>query len=151
MFKDPLVNVIIAAVKVSCKVHPPPTPSNVKFWRAILLVVIVFPVVVAEKVIAKAPLRERFAVGKVKLPKIDKVLTDSVIAPSNALAPVPKLMLLQTAEEQVTVNDPVPVLELLSKITSSADVGKPAPPLPPELLAQLVVDDAFHVPVPPTQ
>jgi hypothetical protein len=60
-------------------------------------------------------------------------------------------MLLQTAEEQVTVNDPVPVLELLSKITSSAEVGKPAPPLPPEPLAQLVVDDAFHVPVPPTQ
>jgi hypothetical protein len=60
-------------------------------------------------------------------------------------------MLLHTAEEQLTVNEPVPVFELLSKITSSADVGKPAPPLAPELAAQLPVFDAFHVPVPPTQ
>ena len=59
-------------------------------------------------------------------------------------------MLLHTAEVAVTVNEPV-TLELLSKITSSADVGKPAPPLAPELTAQLVVDEAFHVPVPPTQ
>jgi len=76
---------------------------------------------------------------------------ESVIAPSNALAPVPKLILLQTAEEQVTVNDPVPVLELLSKITSSAEVGKPAPLLPPELDAQRFVFVASQVPVPPTQ
>jgi hypothetical protein len=60
-------------------------------------------------------------------------------------------MLLQTAVVQVTVNELVPVLELLSKITSSADVGKPAPPLAPELAAQLPVFDAFQVPVPPTQ
>jgi hypothetical protein len=60
-------------------------------------------------------------------------------------------MLLHTAEVAVTVNEPVPVFELLSKITSSADVGKPAPPLAPELAAQLVVDEAFQVPVPPTQ
>ena len=152
MFNDPLVNVIeLVAVKLSCNVQPPPTPLKTIAVRLVPFVVIVLPVVVAAKVICKEPPVLRFADGKVKFPKTDNVVLVSVIEPSNALAPVPKLILLQTAEEQLTLNPPVPVLELLSKITSSADVGKPAPPLPPEPLAQLVVDDAFQVPVPPTQ
>jgi hypothetical protein len=73
------------------------------------------------------------------------------IAPSSALAPVPKLMLLHTPDEAVTVNVPVPTLEFTSNITSSADVGNPAPPAPPEEEAQDVVEEAFQVPVPPTQ
>ena len=152
MFKDPFVNVIDdVVVKLSCKVQPPPTPlKTTEEPIDILFVVIVLPVVVAAKVIVP-PVILKLAEGNVQFPKIDIVLTLKVIAPSNALAPMPKLMLLQTAKETETLNEFVPVLELLSKITSSADVGKPAPPLPPELVAQLVVDDAFHVPVPPTQ
>ena len=152
MFNDPFVNVICPdpMVKESCKVHPPPTPLNVTVGKLTLLVVIVLPVVVDAKVIVP-PVILKLADGNVQFPNTDKVVLESVIAPSNALAPVPKLILLQTAEELITVNEPVPVLELLSKITSSADVGKPAPPLPPEPLAQLVVDDAFQFPEPPTQ
>ena len=154
MFNDPLVNVIeLVAVKSSCNVQPPPTPLNVAPIRLTLFVVIVLPVVVAAKVIIKEFPMLRIVDGKVKFPCTDNALPEpvNIIAPSNALAPVPKLILLQTALLTVTVNTLVPTLELLSKITSSADVGKPAPPLPPEPLAQLVVDDAFHVPEPPTQ
>jgi len=152
VFNDPFVNVIVdVAVNVSCKVQPPPTPLNTMAVRLVPFVVIVLPVVVAAKVICKELPVLRFADGKVKFPKTDNVVLVSDIEPSNALAPVPKLILLQTAPEALTENPPVPVLELLSKITSSADVGTPAPPLAPELAAQLVVDDAFQVPVPPTQ
>jgi hypothetical protein len=38
-----------------------------------------------------------------------------------------------------------------SKKTLSATVGTEAPPPPPEVADQLVVDDVFQVPVPPTQ
>ena len=149
----PLVNVIgLLPVKLSCKVHPPPTPlKTTEEPKFTPFVVIVFPVVVAAKVIVPDTLILKLAEGNVQFPKIDKLVIASVIAPSRASTPVPKLILLQTAEEAVTVNVPVPTLEFLSKITSSADVGTPAPPLPPEPLAQLVVDDAFQVPVPPTQ
>ena len=152
MFNDPFVNIIVdAVVKLSCKVHPPPIPlKTTEVPKVTPFVVIVLPVVVAAKVTVLLEICKLLG-DKVQLPNIDNVVTSRVIAPSNALAPVPKLILLQTAKEQLTVNEPVPTLELLSKITSSADVGKPAPPLPPEPLAQLVVDDAFQVPVPPTQ
>ena len=153
MFKDPAVNPIDdALVKLSCKVQPPPTPLKTICGapKDVPLLVIVLPVVVAAKVKTE-PETVKFVEGKVQLPKIDKLVLSSVIAPSNASTPVPKLMLLHTAEIALTVNDPVPTLEFLSKITSSADVGKPAPPLPPELVAQRVVELAFQVPVPPTQ
>jgi len=153
VFNDPLVNVIeLVAVKLSCKVQPPPTPLNIKDVRLTPFVVMVLPVVVAAKVICKEPPMLRFVDGKVKFPKTDNVEPASDIEPSNALAPVPKLMLLQTAEEEaLTENPPVPTLELLSKITSSAEVGTPAPPLPPEPLAQFVVATLVQFPVPPTQ
>jgi hypothetical protein len=53
----------------------------------------------------------------------------SVIAPSNAPPAPPVAKLLHSEGDPdvpstVTVNDPVPVLELASKNTSSADVGK---------------------------
>ena len=152
MFNEPLVNVIVLVLKLSCKVQPPPTPSNtIETGKVIPFVVIVLPVVVAAKVKLPVVLILKLAEGNVQFPKIDKALIVRVITPSNASTPVPKLMLLQTPKVAVTLNAVVPTLEFLSKITSSADVGKPAPPLPPELVAQLVVDDAFHVPSPPTQ
>jgi hypothetical protein len=114
------------------------------------LVVIVLPVAVAAKVIVVVE-TVKFVDGKVKFPKTEKLPPRKDIAPSNALAPVPKLMLLHTATLAVTEKELVPTFELLSKITSSADVGTPAPPLPPELVAQRVVVVASHVPDPPTQ
>ena len=51
----------------------------------------------------------------------------------------------------VTVNAPVPTLELASKTTSSADVGALAPLAPPEDAAQFVVVVASQLPEPPTQ
>jgi hypothetical protein len=55
---------------------------------------------------------------------------------------------------QVAVNtETVQVVEIefTLKNTSSLPVGALAPPLPPELAAQLVVAVKFHVPVFPTQ
>ena len=52
------------------------------------------------------------------------------------------------------VNAPVKVTVYVaawSKITLSAAVGTDAPEPPPEDEDQLVVDEVFHVPVPPTQ
>jgi hypothetical protein len=54
---------------------------------------------------------------------------------------------LAVPEEIVTVPPP----ELALKKTSSAVVGTDAPPAPPDVADQLVVEEAFHVPVPPTQ
>ena len=45
----------------------------------------------------------------------------------------------------------VPVPEFVSITTLSVDVGKPAPPEPPELVAQWVVVLLSQVPLPPTQ
>ena len=51
----------------------------------------------------------------------------------------------------VTVKAPVPVLELASKNTLSADVGTDAPVAPPDEADQFAVFVPFQVPVPPTQ
>lgn len=59
---------------------------------------------------------------------------------------VPKDLPLRVASS-VTV----PVPELPSKVGLSPVVGADAPPDPPEVDAQCVVDDASQVPVPPTQ
>lgn len=51
----------------------------------------------------------------------------------------------------VTVNGFVPVFDPASKITSSTEVGTPAPPAPPDEDAQFVVEVASQFPEPPTQ
>jgi hypothetical protein len=58
---------------------------------------------------------------------------------------------LQIADETVIVEMGKPGPELISNTTSSADVGTPAPPEPPEVADQLVVAEASQVPLPPTQ
>lgn len=110
---------------------------------------IVLPVVVDAK--RTAAVIVKFVDDKVQSPNTDTVPVND-IAPSRASTPVPKLILLQTGElVQLTVKELVPVFEFLSKITSSADVGTPAPPLPPELEAQGVVEVAVQFALPPTQ
>jgi hypothetical protein len=56
-----------------------------------------------------------------------------------------------TNPEMVIVEMGKPGPELTSNTTSSADVGTPAPPEPPEVADQLVVAEASQVPLPPTQ
>jgi hypothetical protein len=72
--------------------------------------------------------------------------------------PAPEKLILAWVYEKsfataplTTVATSPDVPELLSKTTSSALVGTPAPPGPPEVEAQFVVVDASHVPAPPTQ
>lgn len=91
----------------------------------------------------------RLEEGKVRFPR-----TSSVPEPARVMAPSRPLtvMLRQMAPVLVvTVKEPVPTFELASKNTSSALVGADAPLAPPELDDQLVVDELFQLPVPPTQ
>ena len=77
-------------------------------------------------------------------------LNDKVIAPSKPDA-VKFAQLAITPPTAVTVNAPVPTLELASKITSSADVGALAPLAPPEDADQFAVEVESQLPEPPTQ
>ena len=58
--------------------------------------------------------------------------------------------LQDAVKERVTVKFPA-VSDALLNMTSSALVGGPEPPAPPELPDQFVVLLLFHVPAPPTQ
>jgi hypothetical protein len=150
------------------KVHPPPAPSKIKIKLGRLkpLVMKVFPVVVAanlNSVVADIEVAEmaKLVAGKVIDPEHlncrevgpSKL---SVISPSSA-PPAPPVVKSRHAARlvpvpfMVTVNGFVPVFDPASKITSSAEVGTPAPPAPPDEDAQFVVEVASQFPEPPTQ
>ena len=148
------VNVFVAPiVSAEPSVQAPPTPFSVVATPIVTpLVVIVLPVVVALNVNVPAVfVTEKLVAWLVHEPdtvSVDEAIA-SVIAPSNAVG-LPTLKSLQSAPETVTVNAPVPVFELASKNTLSTAVGADAPAVPPELVAQLAVLAADHVPLPPT-
>jgi len=154
LFKSrvPLVNVVvIVVVSADPKVHPPPTPLNVTAPpNETPLVVIVLPVVVALNVVVPVYVRVKFVAWKVKLPlTVKPTVPAKVITPSSPEA----VKLLQTGVTVaiVTVNMPVPTLELASKNTSSAAVGTDAPNAPPLVADQLFVLVPSQFPEPNTQ
>jgi hypothetical protein len=93
----------------------------------------------------------------VNVPVADQVVVDDSVMPPE-IDNVPVDVNVQVAPVVVKdkqTNAPVSVIvgepEALSIITASAAVGTEAPLEPPEAVDQLVVDDVFQVPVPPTQ
>jgi len=83
----------------------------------------------------------------VKVPLTARALP-STIVPPYAVPPEPvEKFVIAPAKLVSTVEVPVP--ELLSKITLSAEPGTTAPPGPPEEVDQLDATD--QLPVPPTQ
>jgi hypothetical protein len=143
--KVPAVKVkLLKIVNAPPKVQPPPTPLNITAQDKVLpLVVIVLPVVVDENVIVPEADQVIFAT----IVKLPAQLMLPVLENVNALDPV------QSSDRQF--NAPVivivPVPEAALKNTLSAVVGTEAPEPPPDVADQLVVEEVFHVPVPPTQ
>ena len=73
------------------------------------------------------------------------------VVPVANVQPVTLTVMLRHSSAPVMVTVPG-VPDPLSKNTLSAAVGTvPVPPVPPLELAQLVVDEMFQVPAPPTQ
>jgi len=75
----------------------------------------------------------------------------AIVRPAPKVSPsvlLVKVTVLATAPAAVVQ---VPVPELASKFTMSVDTGADAPDAPPEVADQLAVEEAFHVPEPPTQ
>jgi hypothetical protein len=106
----------------------------------VVIVVVIVPV--AKKV--NSPVAFQVVFPKVMLPLMFNVPVDVKVRTG---APVVRLW-----QFSAPVKVMVPVPEKLSNTTSSTEVGTvPVPPVPLEVLAQLVVLVVFHVPVPPTQ
>lgn len=106
------------------------------------------------------------AVGKVHVPPPSLIVRVPLPEPENALDVADSVtLLLLTEKSSVPVNAPqvidgtatvvltvtVPPPELPSNVTASDVPGTDAPDEPPDDDAQCVVDDASHVPAPPTQ
>jgi hypothetical protein len=110
-----------------------------------LLSVLPFGVTVEVPVIVKAPLHEVavVVVDKVKLPAQAKV----PVLVNVQVAPVVSKLAQFNAPVIVIVGEP----ELPLIITASVIVGTEAPPLPPEVVDQLVVEIDVQLPLPPTQ
>lgn len=143
--KVPAVKVTLAVVvNAPPNVQPPPTPLNITAGVKVLpLVVIVLPVVVDENVIVPDADQVIFATivklpAQLIVPVLEKVLTPDPVQSSDKQANAP-----------VSVTVPVP--EAALKNTLSEVVGTEAPEAPPEEADQLVVEEVFHVPAPPTQ
>jgi hypothetical protein len=137
----PPVSVVVPVVVTSLpKVIVSDTPLTIIELLSVTLLVVIVAVAV-----------------KVIVPVDDHVVVlDSVIAPAIVKAPVDvKLHVASVVvreehermPDKVTVGEP----ELPSIITASFCDGETTPPAPPEELAQLVLVDASHVPLPPTQ
>ena len=115
----------------------------------ILLVSMVLPVVVAANV-GRTAGTVKFVAGKLKLPNTEKV----EIPEPEKVVEKSKAVMVQSLQaivpDMVTVKGE-PLSEPASKYTLSAEVGTLAPPVPPDVVDQLVVELAFQVPAPPTQ
>lgn len=125
------VRVLLLEDILSCNVQPPPEPLNVTLQdKLVPVVVIVFPVPVALKVIV--PVADQVESSpRVKLP-----LTASVAVPANVVIvdAADSTKSRQTAAESIVT---VPVPERISKLTLSEAVGiLPLAGVPPELVAQ---------------
>jgi hypothetical protein len=98
------------------------------------------------------PVVTKLVAGKLIL---KSTLSSAVEAVVNVIAPSKPLIVSDLMEIRlaviVTVNAPVPTLEFTLKVTSSATVGTDAPPAPPEVADQFVVEVRFQFPEPPTQ
>lgn len=143
--KVPAVNVgLPVIVNASAKVHPPPVPLNtIEHDNVLPLVVIVLPVVVDENVIV--PEADQVVLATiVKLPR-------QLIVPELEKVNAPDPVQFSDKQFSAPVRVTVPVPEAALKKTSSVAVGTEAPEEPPEVADQLVVEEVFHVPVPPTQ
>ena len=129
-------------------VHLPPMPLNVRLLASVIPPKSnVLPVVVELNVIVLVNVLVIPVVAHVTLPA-----TVIVVVPATVTAPVagPANVQFRHTPALIVTVYAVPFDKEL-KITSSATVGNPAPPDPPEDKDQLVVVAASHVPVPPTQ
>jgi hypothetical protein len=142
-FKVPAVKVKAPAGVVSAppRVRVAPAPFTVIGQAKLLPLVVVVPVPVKDIV----PVADQ-----VVLATIVK-LVEQLIVPvdENVNNPEPVVFRLRQLSAPVSVTVPVP--ERASNITSSAIVGTDAPPAPPEVADQFVVDVVVQEPVPPRQ
>jgi hypothetical protein len=135
---------LLELVNALPNVHDPPTPLNVIAPDIVVpFVVIVLPVDVELNVTAPVVLQVVPA-SKDMEPEIANV----------GVVPWAKVTDPADTDKSRQVNAPVQVIVYVpawSKYTSFDDVGTDAPLAPPEDDDQLVVEDVFHVPDPPTQ
>jgi len=144
---DPAVPpLILSVLPVAENVSVPPV---VTFMTVPLVPVML--IVLLSSVSVRVPEVE---VKLVKLCVFDPVTNDpavTVIVP-NVTPPVNRVVTpappkARDAQAAVAAMVTVPVPLLASKVVLSADVGGPAPGVPPDEVAQLVVRTLFHVPV----
>ena len=128
----------------SASVQPPPVPLKLTLPGSVLPAeVIVLPTAVAAKVNAPE-----------KLNTVVEVSANDPLTASVGVVPLAKVTVPAETVKSRHRSAPVMVTVYVaawSKNTESAAVGTDAPPAPPEMVDQLVVDVVFHVPVPPTQ
>jgi hypothetical protein len=143
-FNVPVVNVkpaVDVVVSAPPNVLVTPFPFTVTLHDKVLPLVVVVPV--PENLIS--PVADQVVLATIV--KLVEQLIVPVDVNVNALEPV----VFRLRQLSAPVNVTVPVPERLSNITSSAIVGTDAPPAPPEVADQFVVDVVFQVPVPPRQ
>ena len=142
---------VVKLLLVSC--HDPPIPSNTIADTMDMPPVSIVQADRPLKVIVPVPEYAKLVAGFVQLPatSIVDVPIASVIAPSRADAPEPNVTLPQIAVDAVTVNAPVVVFELLSKTTVSSRLGTAILPVPPDVIAQFVLEVLLQVPLLPLQ